>query len=74
MLIIFAVPLKIDAIYTEVIDSEAGRSLTQDRVRASLSLLCGAPLVRGAYEDEDEDGDVSYSIGMMPFFSFNFVK
>lgn len=60
----YSVPLKIDAIYTEVIDSEAGRSLTQDRVRASLSLLCGAPLVRGVYEDEDEDGDVSYSVDL----------
>ncbi|XP_061997540.1 uncharacterized protein LOC133715167 isoform X2 [Rosa rugosa] len=47
----YSVPLKMDAIYTEVIDSAAGRSLTKGSVKASLRLLCGAPPVRGGYED-----------------------
>lgn len=71
MSIIFVVPLKMDAIYEEVMDSEACPSLEQECVRAHLRLLCGAPLVSGEYEDENED--VLYSVGTLPFFSINFV-
>ncbi|XP_024162155.2 DNA-directed RNA polymerase III subunit RPC3 isoform X2 [Rosa chinensis] len=47
----YSVPLKMGAIYNEVIDSAAGRNLTKVSVKASLHLLCGAPPVRGGYED-----------------------
>ncbi|KAL6127128.1 hypothetical protein ACLB2K_075171 [Fragaria x ananassa] len=58
----YSVPLKMDAIYEEVMDSEACPSLEQECVRAHLRLLCGAPLVSGEYEDENED--VLYSVDL----------
>lgn len=39
---LFAVPLSLDNIYEEVMKNEVGRSMTLDRVEASLSAL-GCP-------------------------------
>ncbi|KAM2722098.1 hypothetical protein EV2_043077 [Malus domestica] len=50
-----SVPVSFSTIYEEVINSEAGRNLTCDRVKASLSLLC---------DERDVDEDESYSVDL----------
>lgn len=60
------VPLSLDSIFEEVMKSEAGRSMTLDRVRASLDQL-GCPSSMGI--------DESYSIGTVyPIFSFQLLS
>ncbi|CAN6712163.1 unnamed protein product [Malus baccata var. baccata] len=51
-----SVPLSINTISEEAINSEAGRSLIRDRVKAALSCLC-----EGERDVDDED-DESYSM------------
>ncbi|KAM2030908.1 hypothetical protein FF2_041486 [Malus domestica] len=50
-----SVPVSFSTIYEEVINSEAGRNLTCDYVKASLSLFCN---------ERDVDGDESYSVDL----------
>ncbi|XP_050139976.1 uncharacterized protein LOC126616056 isoform X1 [Malus sylvestris] len=50
-----SVPVSFSTIYEEVINSEAGRNLTCDRVKASLSLLC---------DERDVDEDELYSVDL----------
>lgn len=60
------VPLSLDSIFEEVMKSEAGRSMTMDRVRASLDQL-GCPSSMGI--------DESYSVGTVyPIFSFQLLS
>ncbi|BBG98295.1 RNA polymerase III subunit RPC82 family protein [Prunus dulcis] len=53
-----SVPLSLNTIYEEVINSEAGRSLTMGRVRDSLSGLCDSS------QERDVDEDESYSVDL----------
>lgn len=49
-----SVPLSISTIYEEAINSEAGHSLTWDRVKAALSCLCDG---ERDVDDEDDESD-----------------
>ncbi|XP_021827130.1 DNA-directed RNA polymerase III subunit RPC3 isoform X1 [Prunus avium] len=53
-----SVPLSLNTIYEEVINSEAGRSLTMGRVRDSLSGLCDSSQERDVDEDESYSADL----------------
>ncbi|PQM42126.1 DNA-directed RNA polymerase III subunit RPC3 isoform X2 [Prunus yedoensis var. nudiflora] len=60
-----SVPLSQNTIYEEVINSEAGRSLTMGCVRDSLSGLCDSS------SERDVDEDESYSAGCFALTSSN---
>lgn len=47
-----SVSLSVSIIYEEAINSEAGRSLTWDRVKAALSCLCDGERDVGGGDDE----------------------
>ncbi|XP_008234240.1 PREDICTED: uncharacterized protein LOC103333211 isoform X3 [Prunus mume] len=53
-----SVPLSLNTIYEEVINSEAGRSLTVGRVRDLLSVLCDSSQERDVDEDESYSADL----------------
>lgn len=61
----FAVPLSLNSIFEEVMKSEAGRSMTLDRVRASLVQLGCSPSMAI---------DESYSVGIITFFPFRLIS
>ncbi|PQQ02010.1 DNA-directed RNA polymerase III subunit RPC3 isoform X1 [Prunus yedoensis var. nudiflora] len=56
---VLKVPLSLNTIYEEVLNSEAGRSLTMGCVRDSLSGLCDSSPERDVDEDESYSADLT---------------